>query len=64
MPAKEDHAVMIANGKIQFIGPEESAQIPPGAQRMGRSGYTVIPGVSPATARSRSASLSAWCAQR
>jgi len=44
-PAKEDQAVIIANGKIQFIGPEESAQIPPGAQRMGRSGYTVIPGL-------------------
>jgi Imidazolonepropionase and related amidohydrolases len=43
-PAKEDQAVVIANGKIQFIGPQESAQIPPGAQRMGRSGYTVIPG--------------------
>jgi imidazolonepropionase-like amidohydrolase len=36
---------VIANGKIQFIGPEESAQIPQGAQRMGRSGYTVIPGL-------------------
>jgi len=44
-PAKEDQAVVITNGKIQFIGPEESAQIPPGAQRMGRSGYTVIPGL-------------------
>ena len=44
-PAKEDQAVVIANGKIQFIGPEEFAQIPPGAQRMGRSGYTVIPGL-------------------
>ena len=31
-PAKEDQAVVIANGKIQFIGPEESAQIPSGAQ--------------------------------
>ena len=44
-PAKEDQAVVIANGKIQFIGPEESAQIPSGAQRMGRPGYTVIPGL-------------------
>jgi len=44
-PAKEDQAVVIANSKIQFIGPEESAQIPPSAQRMGRSGYTVIPGL-------------------
>ena len=44
-PAKEDQAVVIANGKIQFIGPEESAQIPSDAQRMGRPGYTVIPGL-------------------
>jgi dihydroorotase-like cyclic amidohydrolase len=44
-PAKEDQTVLIANGKIQFIGPDGSAQIPPGAQRMERSGYTVIPGL-------------------
>ena len=44
-PAKEDQAVAIANGKIQFIGPEASAQIPQGAQRIDRSGYTVIPGI-------------------
>src|ERR1022692_2297568 len=44
-PTKDDQAVVIANGKIQFIGPEESAQIPPGAQRMERPGYTVIPGL-------------------
>jgi hypothetical protein len=44
-PAKEDQAVVIANGKIQFIGPAASAEIPQGAQRMERSGYTVIPGL-------------------
>src|SRR5664279_156122 len=44
-PAKEDQAVVIANGKIQFIGPDVSVQIPQGAQRMDRSGYTVIPGL-------------------
>ena len=44
-PAKEDQAVAIANGKIQFIGPDASAQIPQGAQRIERSGYTVIPGL-------------------
>jgi imidazolonepropionase-like amidohydrolase len=44
-PAKEDQAVVIANGKIQFIGPDASAQIPQGAQLMERSGYTVIPGL-------------------
>ena len=44
-PAKEDQAVVIANGKIQSIGPAMSSQIPPGAERMERSGYTVIPGL-------------------
>jgi imidazolonepropionase-like amidohydrolase len=44
-PAKEDQAVVIANGKIQFIGPDAFAQIPQGAQRIDRSGYTVIPGL-------------------
>jgi hypothetical protein len=44
-PAKEDQAVVIADGKIQSIGPTASAQIPPGAQQMDRSGYTVIPGL-------------------
>jgi hypothetical protein len=42
---KEDQAIVIANGKIRFIGRDESAEIPPGAQRMDRSGYTVIPGL-------------------
>jgi hypothetical protein len=44
-PEKEDQAVAIANGKIQFIGPEASAQIPQAVQRIDRSGYTVIPGL-------------------
>src|ERR1700723_1886775 len=44
-PPKEDQAVAIANGKIQFIGSEASPQIPEGAQRIQRSGYTVIPGI-------------------
>src|SRR5580693_4654432 len=44
-PVKEDQAIVIANGKIQSIGPAASAQIPQGAQRMERSGYTVIPGL-------------------
>jgi hypothetical protein len=43
--AKEDQAVVIANGKIQSIGPAASAQIPQGAQVMDRTGYTVIPGI-------------------
>ena len=44
-PAKEDQAVVIANRKIQFIGPDAFAKIPQGAQRIDHSGYTVIPGL-------------------
>src|ERR1700732_1447457 len=43
--AKEDQALVIANGKIQSMGPAGSAQIPQGAQVMDRSSYTVIPGL-------------------
>jgi hypothetical protein len=43
--AKEDQAIVIANGKIQSIGPAASAQIPPGAQLLDRAGYSVIPGL-------------------
>jgi len=43
--AKEDQAIVIANGKIQSIGPAASAQIPSGAQVLDRAGYTVIPGL-------------------
>lgn len=44
-PAKEDQAIVVATGEIQSIGPAASVQIPQGAQRMERSGYTVIPGL-------------------
>jgi imidazolonepropionase-like amidohydrolase len=43
--AKEDQAVVIANGKIQSIGPAASVQAPQGAQQLDRTGYTVIPGL-------------------
>ena len=43
--AKEDQAVVIANGKIQSIGAAASAQIPQGAQVLDRADYTVIPGL-------------------
>jgi hypothetical protein len=42
---KEDQAIVIANGKIDSIGPAGSAQVPHGAQLLDRSGYTVIPGL-------------------
>jgi hypothetical protein len=43
--AKEDQVVVVANGKIQSIGPVGSLQLPPGAQLLDRPGYTVIPGL-------------------
>jgi imidazolonepropionase-like amidohydrolase len=43
--AKEDQAIVVANGKIQSIGSAASAQIPQSAQLLDRSGYTVIPGL-------------------
>ncbi len=44
-PAKEDQAVVIANGKIQAIGAASSVKIPPDAKQLDRTGYTVIPGI-------------------
>ncbi|HEX4154195.1 MAG TPA: hypothetical protein VHY48_01155 [Acidobacteriaceae bacterium] len=44
-PARDDQAVVVANGKIQSIGPSASVQVPPGAQPIDRPGYTVIPGI-------------------
>ena len=43
--AKEDQAVVVANGKIKYIGPAASVQAPQGAQQLDRTGYTVIPGL-------------------
>src|SRR5581483_11279608 len=43
--AKEDQAIVVANGNIQNIGASASVQTPAGAQRFDRSGYTVIPGL-------------------
>jgi hypothetical protein len=44
-PAREDQTIVVANGKIQFVGPSVSAAIPAGANRMALAGYTVIPGI-------------------
>ena len=44
-PARDDQAVVVANGKIESIGPAASASIPAGAQVLDRSGYSVIPGL-------------------
>ena len=44
-PAIENQTVVIANGKIQSIGPAASFQPPAGALVLDRTGYTVIPGI-------------------
>ena len=43
--AKEDQAIVIANGTIQSMGPAATVQIPQGAQTIECAGYTVIPGL-------------------
>jgi imidazolonepropionase-like amidohydrolase len=43
--ARDDQAVVVAQGKIQSIGPAGSTQVPQGARRMELAGYTVIPGL-------------------
>ncbi len=42
---QEDQAMVIANGKIQSIGPAAMVQAPAGAQQFDRAGYTIIPGL-------------------
>ena len=43
--AKDDQTIVIADGKIQTVGPAASVAIPPNAQTLDRTGYTVIPGL-------------------
>src|SRR5690348_13588468 len=43
--AKEDQTIVIDHGRILSAGPAGQAQIPAGAERMDRKGYTVIPGL-------------------
>jgi len=42
---QEDQAIIIANGKIQSIGPAASVQFPKDGKIFDRSGFTVIPGL-------------------
>jgi imidazolonepropionase-like amidohydrolase len=44
-PAREDQVIVIADGKIQAVGPSSSIQPPPNSRVMGLTGYTVIPGL-------------------
>jgi cytosine/adenosine deaminase-related metal-dependent hydrolase len=43
--AKDDQAVVVADGKIQWMGPAAAVQKPSGALVLDRAGYTVIPGL-------------------
>ncbi len=42
--AREDQTIVIANGRIQSVGPAAGATVPAGARRMDLKGHTVLPG--------------------
>lgn len=42
---REDQTLVIANGKIQAMGPAASTQVPAGAKQIEGADYTVIPGL-------------------
>src|SRR5262245_61247119 len=44
-PSAADQTIVIANGKIQSVGPATSAKVPTGALVMDLTGSTVIPGI-------------------
>jgi imidazolonepropionase-like amidohydrolase len=44
-PAASDQTIVIANGKIQQVGPAASVKVPAGATVLDKKGYTVIPGL-------------------
>ena len=41
--ARDDQTIVIADGKIQSVGPGATATVPPGAQILDLKGYTVLP---------------------
>ncbi|MFN2510782.1 MAG: amidohydrolase family protein [Pyrinomonadaceae bacterium] len=41
----EDQTIVIANTKIQSIGPSTTANVPPGAAVLDLKGYTILPGL-------------------
>lgn len=42
---RDDQTIVIADGKIQSVGPSATANVPPGAQILDLKGYTVLPGL-------------------
>jgi imidazolonepropionase-like amidohydrolase len=43
--ARDDQTIIIADGKIQSVGPSTSATVPANAQVLNLKGYTVLPGL-------------------
>jgi len=41
----EDQTIIVADGKIQSVGPSSTAKVPAGAQTLDLKGYTVLPGL-------------------
>jgi len=44
-PARDDQTIVIADGKIQSIGPSTTENLPSSAQTLDLRGYTVLPGL-------------------
>ena len=44
-PARDDQTIVIADGKIQSVGPNAPANLPANAQTLDLHGYTVLPGL-------------------
>ena len=42
---RDDQTIVIADGKIQSIGPAATVTVPPAAQTLDLNGYTVLPGL-------------------
>ena len=43
--ARDDQTIVIADGKIQSVGPSTTANVPPTAQTLDLKDYTVLPGL-------------------
>lgn len=43
--AREDQTLIISGGKIQSVGPSADAKVPPNAQTLDLTSYTVLPGL-------------------
>jgi len=44
-PAREDQAVVVANGRVQAVGPASSVKVPDGAKVLDLPGRSVLPGL-------------------